>query len=291
MVALVLAKPYRAAMQRIPFIKMHGLGNDFVLIDRRDQALEIDADLVMRIADRHRGVGFDQLVILDSCPEADARISFFNSDGSLAGACGNGTRCAARYLMDRAALERVSLASGSGTLQATRLADGRIEVVMPEPRLAWRDIPLAQPCDTLNVPLRLFGLDQPVAVSMGNPHAVFFVEDLDALDIEEIGPTLERHPMFPERANIGFVQIVGEAALRLRVFERGAGLTLACGSGACAAVVAAIRRERVQSPCRVLLDGGELSIAWNGAGPVLMTGPTAYSFEGVIADEMRHADV
>ncbi|SNB60963.1 diaminopimelate epimerase [Arboricoccus pini] len=288
-----MAKPYRAAMQRIPFIKMHGLGNDFVLIDRREKVLEFDAAFVTRIADRHRGVGFDQLVILDASADADAdaRINFLNSDGSLAGACGNGTRCAARYLMDQSAIDEISLASGSGLLRAVRLADGQIKVGMTEPRLAWRDIPLAQPCDTLHVPLRLFGLGEPVAVNMGNPHAVFFVDDLDSLDIPAIGPTLERHPMFPERANIGFAQIVSHEALRLRVFERGAGLTLACGSGACAAVVAAVRRELVGPACQVQLDGGELSIAWAGAGPVFMTGPTAYSFEGMLVGEGNHVDV
>ncbi|MDF1587146.1 diaminopimelate epimerase [Marinimicrococcus flavescens] len=274
-------------MRALPFYKMHGLGNDFVVVDARHVPVELDAGQMRRIADRHRGVGFDQLVRISQALDADARIEFFNSDGTRAGACGNGTRCAARLLFDECPGRTLRLRVGERLLEAERLADGRIAVTMGEPLLDWRDVPVAVPCDTVEMPLDFEDLPHPAGVSMGNPHGVFFVEDLERVEIARVGPLLERHPFFPDRANIGFAQLLGPETIRLRVWERGAGLTLACGSGACAALVSAVRRGLVRERARVLLDGGgELEITWRPGGPVTMTGPAALSFEGVLSAEL-----
>ncbi len=274
-------------MQALPFRKMHGLGNDFVVLDARTRPLALSPEAIRRIGDRHRGVGFDQLVVIEPARNGgDARVSFYNPDGGEAGACGNGTRCAARLLLDELGRDRIILESAPGPLPAERLADGRVRVAMSVPRFGWRDIPLAVPCDTLSLPLDRPPLPRPAAVSMGNPHAVFFVENVRALDVAALGAELEVHAMFPERANIGFAQMHGRRVMRLRVFERGAGLTLACGSGACAAVAAAVRRGLAEPAVRVFVDGGELLIEWSGEGPVLMTGPATLAFEGVLSPEL-----
>lgn len=274
-------------MRAIPFLKMHGCGNDFVVLDARSAPLTLSAAQVRRIADRHRGVGFDQLVLLEPGGEgADVRLRFLNSDGSESGACGNGTRCAARLLFEEGHAGPLAIAVGERRLSAERLPDGRIAVAMGEPRFGWRDIPLAEPCDTTALPIDLPGLPRPAAVSMGNPHAVFFVPDLAALDVPGLGAMLERHRLFPERANIGFAQKLEPGLFRLRVFERGAGLTLACGSGACAAMVAARRLGLAGDAARLILDGGALEIRWPGAGPVVMIGPAAKPFTGTLDPEL-----
>lgn len=273
-------------MRGLPFHKMHGCGNDFVVVDARHRPVGLDRSTVRRIADRHRGVGFDQLVLIEPGSEADARLVFFNSDGGEAGACGNGTRCAARLLGDETGHHSLVLDTAGGRLRAHRAGEDRWAVAMPAPHLGWRDVPLAEECDTLRVPVDVDGLRHPVALSMGNPHAVFIVEDLAAVDVARLGPLLEAHRMFPERANVGFAEIVDRARLRLRVHERGAGLTKACGSGACAAVVAAHRLGLVDGQVTVVVDGGELEIAWDGAGPVTMTGPTAHVFSGTLGTEL-----
>jgi diaminopimelate epimerase len=275
------------AMAGLPFRKMHGLGNDFVVLDARRHALELTAEIVKRIGDRHRGVGFDQLVTIEPARNGGAAcLRFYNADGTEAGACGNATRCVARLLFEESGVDELVLESAPGPLPATRLPDGRIRVAMSAPRLEWRDIPLSVPCNTLEVPIKRDPLPRPVAVSMGNPHAVFFVDDIRSLDVAALGAELEVHPFFPERANVGFAQMHGARVMRLRVFERGAGLTLACGSGACAAVVAAIRKGLAEPAVRVFVDGGELLIEWSGEGPVHMTGPASLSFEGVLAPEL-----
>jgi diaminopimelate epimerase len=273
-------------MEPIDFLKMHGCGNDFVVLDARCAPLRLSPAQVQRVADRRKGVGFDQLVVLERAAEADVRLRFLNADGSESGACGNGTRCAARLLFEEGARGRVSIVVGERRLAAERLADGRIAVEMGEPGLDWRQIPLAEACDTLALPIEPPGLGRPVALSMGNPHAVFFVADVEALDVVRLGTALERHPLFPERANIGFAQVLGEDMLRLRVFERGSGLTLACGSGACAAMVAARRRGLAGDRLRLILDGGELEASWPGEGPVTMTGPTAKVCSGTLDPEL-----
>ena len=271
-------------MKSLPFSKMHGLGNDFVIIDGREVRVTLDPASVRRIGDRHRGVGFDQLVVIGRSASADAGLVFYNTDGSEAGACGNATRCVIALLAAESGRSDVTLETVAGRLEGSLSGDGTVRVSMIAPRLDWADIPLASACDTLAVPLGVDGLPHAVAVSMGNPHAVLFVEDVDL--VERLGPELEHHPMFPERANIGFAHvefgIAGEERIRLRVYERGAGLTLACGSGACAALVAAVRRGLVRERAVMQLDGGELEVSWDGEGPVIMTGPVAHSFTGVL---------
>ncbi len=276
-------------MSGLPFLKMHGLGNDFVVVDSRTQKFALDAERVRAIADRHKGVGFDQLVVLEPAPDksADVFFRFLNSDGSEAGACGNGTRCVADLVMREKNSADLTIQTRAGLLRSRREAGGTVSVDMGPARMDWREIPLAQACDTLHVPLAVGVLVDPVATSMGNPHATFFVPDAAAVDLAALGPQLENHAIFPERANIGVAQILDPATLRLRVWERGAGITLACGSGACAATVAAVRRGLLAGRrARVIVDGSEgdagaLEIEWRADGHVLMAGPVALSFSGV----------
>jgi diaminopimelate epimerase len=262
----------------ITFLKMHGLGNDFVVLDARRGDVSLDPDLIRRIGDRHRGIGFDQLVLLRPSQTADVEIRFYNPDGGEAGACGNASRCIAGLMAEATGRDRVTLETRAGRLPAERHPDGSITVQMTPPKLDWDAIPLRDPGDTNHVDLGIAGLPPAVCVSMGNPHAVFFVDDVDRIATQ--GPGLVHHPVFPDGANIGFATLEAPGRLRLRVFERGAGLTLACGSGACAAMVAAVRRGLVTDSATLILDGGELELAWPGEGPVAMTGPWAKSFTG-----------
>jgi diaminopimelate epimerase len=268
----------------LAFHKMHGIGNDAMIVDGREAPVRLDADLVRRLGDRRRGVGFDQLILLERHPEADVRMRIWNPDGGEAGACGNATRCVARLLMDEQGGDRVTIMTGAGLLTAWRNgADWA--VAMGPPGLAWHQVPLAGPRDTLHLDIDLGGLADPVAVSMGNPHAVFFVADAEAVDIGRLGPVLEHDPLFPERANIGICQVIDRGTLRLRVWERGAGLTPACGSGACAALVAAARRGLCEREAELRLDGGSLRIAWR-EDSVVMSGPAAYCYAGQVAREL-----
>src|SRR5690242_19567009 len=271
-------------MREIAFIKMHGLGNDFVVIDARRRKLALGDAAVRAIADRHKGVGFDQLLLLEKAKSkgADVFMRILNADGSEAEACGNGTRCVAQLIMREKDKDAVTVETVAGLLAAESDGKGRVGVDMGTPRLAWREIPLARDCDTLNVPLTLGPLVVPVATSMGNPHATFFVEDADSIDLASLGPKLEHDPIFPERANIGVVQVLSPERLRFRVWERGAGITIACGSGACAALVAAARRGLAKRKAEIVLDGGTLEIDWRADGRVLMTGPVATSFHGAL---------
>ncbi|MFO1081383.1 MAG: diaminopimelate epimerase [Reyranellaceae bacterium] len=274
-------------MSATPFLKMHGLGNDFVVLDARAGALPLPPERRRLIADRRRGVGCDQLIVLEPPTDRDADIfmRIYNPDGSEAGACGNATRCVAAVLMDERGSDQVTVQTISGLLESQRTGQGGnglpvVAVDMGPARLDWRDVPVAEPCDTNHMPVGLGPLQDPVGTSMGNPHATFFVPDLDAIPLVELGPPLEHHRFFPERANIGVVQRLGEGRLRLRVWERGAGLTLACGSGACAAVVAASRRGLIDRKAEVILDGGTLQMEWLRDGHVLMTGGVALAFKG-----------
>lgn len=273
-------------MTTTPFAKMHGLGNDFVVLDARDGTLPpITPARAAAIADRRRGVGCDQLIVLEPPGEgaggADVFMRIRNPDGSEAGACGNATRCVADLVMRETGRDRITVRTIAGDLPAEAGPAGRITVDMGPPRLGWREVPLAREVDTLRLPLALGPVADPAACSMGNPHATFFVPDLDALPVAEIGPRLERDPIFPERANIGFVQALAPDHLRLVVWERGAGLTLACGSGACAALVNAHRRGLSARGATVALPGGDLLIEWREAdGHVLMSGPVATAFTG-----------
>ncbi len=268
-----------------PFLKMHGAGNDFVVLDLRAGGEAPGRAAAAAIADRRRGVGCDQVVLITppSSRQADAGLTFLNADGTESGACGNGTRCVAWLLMEETGLNALSLETQHGVLDCTRDANGRVTVDMGPAKLDWQDIPLAEARDTLHMGIAEGALDDPVGVSMGNPHAVFFVDDVAAIAIETLGPALEHHPLFPERANIGVAAVRDAAHMRLRVWERGAGLTLACGSGACAAVVSAVRRGLTGRKVAVEVDGGELIIEWlEDTGHVLMTGPTAISFSGTL---------
>jgi diaminopimelate epimerase len=274
-------------MTGTPFLKMHGLGNDFVVLDARAADLELTPERRRTIADRRLGVGCDQLIVLErpTDREADVFMRIYNSDGGEAGACGNATRCVASVVMDERNSDHVTVQTIAGLLESQKAGLGSnglpvISVDMGPARLDWREIPVSQACDTNHLPLGLGPLQDPVGTNMGNPHATFFVDDADAIPLAELGPKLEHDRLFPERANIGVAQLVGEDRLRLRVWERGAGITLACGSGACAAVVAASRRGLVQRKADVVLEGGTLTIEWLRDGHVLMTGGIALAFKG-----------
>ncbi len=271
-------------MQPVAFTKMHGLGNDFVIIDARRHPLAVDEGKARRIADRHTGVGCDQVIVIETARNgaADAFMRIRNADGGEVAACGNAARCVAALLMGEAGRDSARIETLAGVLEAEGLEDGTVAVDMGAPRLDWCDIPLSEPSDTLHLALSAGPLKDPVAVSMGNPHAVFFVPDADAVDLAALGPGLEHHAMFPERANIGVATMQGRDAIRLRVWERGAGLTLACGTGACAALVAAVRRGLAERRCRVALDGGTLAVEWREDGHVLMSGPVAIAFTGAL---------
>lgn len=272
------------------FIKMHGLGNDFVVVDARRQPFDVDTAATRALADRHTGIGFDQLIVVEPAKDAraDAFMGIRNADGGEVAACGNATRCVARLLFAEGRRDEVVIETAAGLLRARRAGGDRYTVDMGPARRDWREIPLAEPCDTDHLPLASGPLSDPVAVSMGNPHAVFFVADVNAIPLDQLGPTLEHDPLFPERANIGVAQIIDHGTLRLRVWERGVGITLACGTGACAAAVAAHRRGLTGRQVRVRVDGGDLDIVWRADGHVTMTGPTAISFTGRF-DDARYA--
>jgi diaminopimelate epimerase len=263
------------------FLKMHGCGNDFVVFDERAGSLGLTARRAAAIADRRTGVGCDQFIVIEPPPphsDADAFMRIRNPDGAEAGACGNATRCVATLLADESGRRRQVVRTIAGNLPSEVLADGRVQVDMGPAQLDWRDIPLARPMDTLHLDLP----GDPAAVSMGNPHATFFVGDLEHVAVRDLGPRMEQDPLFPAQANIGFAQVLSPDCIRLRVWERGAGLTLACGSGACAALVNAHRRGLTGRRAIVIVDGGELEIEWRDDGHVLMTGPVATSFVGEI---------
>lgn len=266
---------------------MHGLGNDFVVLDGRRTPLDLPVARRRAIADRRLGVGCDQLIVLEppTDREADVFMRIYNPDGGEAGACGNATRCVASVLMDERRTDLVTVQTVSGLLESQKAGIGAnglpvISVDMGPAGLDWRDIPVARACDTKHMPVGAGPLQDPVGTSMGNPHATFFVDDLDSIPLAELGPRLEHDPFFPERANVGVAQLVGPGRIKLRVWERGAGLTLACGSGACAAVVAASRRGLVDRKADVLLQEGTLTIEWLRDGHVLMTGGIALAFKG-----------
>jgi diaminopimelate epimerase len=283
----------RAAMFLFPFRKMHGLGNDFVVLDARGERL-LDAPRAelpltparaAALADRRFGVGCDQLIVMEPPGEgADVFMRIRNPDGSEAGACGNATRCIASLVAAETGKGRVVVRTIAGDLPVEALPGGLFRADMGAPRLGWQEVPLAREMDTLRLPLaRGVLLADPAACSMGNPHATFFVPDLDAVPVAELGPGLETDPLFPERANIGFAQVLAPGHIRLAMWERGAGITLACGSGACAAAVNAARRGLTERRVRVSLAGGDLELEWREEdGHVLMTGPVATAFTGML---------
>ncbi len=269
-------------MSKVPFLKMHGLGNDFVVLDARGGALAVGAEAARALADRRTGIGCDQLIVLEPPrhPAAQLLMRIRNPDGGEAEACGNATRCVAWLVGRETGDPRVRIETVAGLLDAEILADGQIAVDMGPARTLWREIPLSRAADTDRVDLVLGPLSAPVCTNIGNPHATFFVDDAEIVDLAALGPVLEHHPLFPQRANIGVAAIRDRGNIRLRVWERGAGITRACGSGACAALVAAHRRGLTGRHAVVALDGGTLDICWRADGHVIMTGPAALSFEG-----------
>ena len=260
--------------QQISFMKMHGLGNDFVIVDSRGPGPLISEEMARRLGNRHLGVGFDQLAVISDSPQADVALTFFNADGSTAGACGNATRCVAQYEMQRLGRTTLSLITERGILQA-RQQGALVSVNMGHPMLNWDDVPLAREMDTLHLPLE----GQPTATGMGNPHCTFFVENADAIDLAQLGPKFEHDPLFPERTNVQFAHVLGENRLRMRVWERGVGVTLASGSSSCATAVAAARLGLTGPKVEIQLDGGSIHIDWREDG-VWMTGATMHVFDG-----------
>jgi len=260
---------------RVDFIKMHGLGNDFVVLDAREAPLPLlTGALVRGLSDRNRGIGFDQLILLEPSAEADCAVTFYNADGGTSAACGNGSR-AVGLLLGKPA--RIATAAGILHIQPE---PGGVSVELPAPQFGWEEIPLAFGMDTLAMPVGWDGLEQPCAVNVGNPHVVFFVPDNDAVQLGQIGPLIEHDPLFPERINVNVATIEDRQTIRLRVWERGTGLTRACGTGACATAIAAMRRGLVDRAVQVHQSGGTLEIAWTEAGPITMRGPATESFRG-----------
>lgn len=270
-------------MKNIEFTKMNGLGNDFVIIDTRSQVIENKDKLSIKLCNRHFGVGCDQAIFIEPSDNATAFMRIYNPDGSESGACGNATRCVADILLKETGKSECVVETRAGLLRCVRIDEFHITVDMGEPKLEWQQIPLSKECDTYNLPLGGNGVSNPVAVNMGNPHCVFFVDDLDKVDVLKIGAGFEYDSIFPERANIEFVEILNRGHVKMRVWERGAGITLACGSGACATAVAAIRRGLTGRKVIVEMDGGPLVLEWSEAdNHVYMSGPVDYVFKGTL---------
>jgi diaminopimelate epimerase len=264
----------------LPFMKMHGLGNDFVVIDARQGGDPVTPALARALGDRNRGVGFDQLAVIRADAQADVGLEFWNADGTKAGACGNATRCVSEWVMRQTGRDAVTLRTARGTLSARRRADGLVSVNMGVPMLDWAQIPLSHAMDTAHLPLD----GDPIAVGMGNPHCVFFVADAEAVDVAGRGSKIETNPLFPQATNVEFASVTAPDRLRMRVWERGTGITLACGSGTCATAVAAHLRGLTGRHVVVDVDGGTLEIDWQDDG-VWMTGPTAHVFDGVLTPD------
>lgn len=263
----------------IAFMKMHGLGNDFVVMDARAEEIPLSKGLVRAIAHRQTGIGFDQLAVI-SGGSGDAHLTFYNADGSTSAACGNATRCIARHLMTQTGTDKLHLTTDRGDLFAQDMGAGITSVNMGHPQLKWNEIPLAREMDTLSLPIE----GNPVATGMGNPHCTFFVEDTEAVDLSSFGAAQEHHPLYPERTNVQVAQIIGPDHIRMRVWERGVGITLASGSSSCATAVAAARRGLTGRAVLIDLDGGQLSVEWREDG-VWMTGPTMHVANGVLTSE------
>lgn len=268
---------------------MHGLGNDFVFIDRRNDTTRLSAEQAAAIADRRLGVGCDQIIEIEQARDRQSAAAFMrihNADGTPANICGNAARCLADRLFAESGAAEAVIDTAAGPLRAWREISGLIAVDMGMAKLSWQDVPLAREMDTAALDLRLGPLSCPVAVGMGNPHAVFFVDKVDAVDLARLGPVIERHSLFPERTNVEIVQVLDSGRLRMRVWERGAGITRACGSGACAAGVAAARRELAAHDVEVVLDGGSLRVCWQADGHVVLSGPVTYVFDGELSDSL-----
>ncbi len=260
---------------RVPFVKMHGLGNDFIVLDARADAVPvISGALATALADRQTGIGCDQLILLEPSDSADLRMRIFNQDGGEVEACGNASRAVGLLLGKSARIETL------GGVLSVDPADSGVTVELPAPRFEWDQIPLAYPMDTHQMPVAWEALDTPTSVNVGNPHVVFFVPDCSAVALDRMGPEIEHDPLFPERINVNVATVESRSRIRLRVWERGVGETRACGTGACATAIGAMRRGLVERTVTVALPGGELVIEWTAAGTIRMTGPAAESFRG-----------
>ena len=280
----------------IPFRKMNGLGNDFVVLDARHKAIEMTPEDARRLADRSMGPGCYQVIVLEPTKKADVFMRIFNADGSDVEACGNAARCVALLVAEEAGRPEVTVETRAGLLRAQVESGDRVVIDMGVPRFAWNEIPLAEPFhDTTGIELQMGPIDAPIlhspsVVNVGNPHAIFWVDDVDAYDLARFGPLLENHPVFPERANISLAHVTSRSGLRLKTWERGAGLTKACGTAACAAAVAAARKGLTDRQVTVELPGGKLFIDWTTDGHILMRGPAELDFEGTLAAEtLSHA--
>ncbi len=270
------------------FAKMHGLGNDFVILDwRNDPDRRVPAAAAQQLADRRLGIGCDQILVIRPSQEADIRMDILNQDGSLSGACGNGTRCVADLVMAETGADRISIVTDGGMLSAWRAADDQISVDMGPVFTGWQDVPLAESMDTLHVPLGVAGLPDAVCHALGNPHAVVFVENAEGLDLARLGPQVEQSSLFPDRVNLSVLSRRDDGSFRMRVWERGVGITMACGSGACASGVAIARRGLGGDVNKIVMDGGAVTIAWQrDNGHVVMTGPVAYVASGYLSPEI-----
>jgi diaminopimelate epimerase len=264
----------------LKFRKMHAHGDDFVVVDLRGRANQITREMIRRLGDRNKGIGFNQLAVILDCNDADARCEFWNPDGSRLNACGSATRGIADILMREKGVRTVVLRTQRGLLGCERLSGGDISVGMGEPLLHWRDIPLAAEIDTLFLPID----GTPSACSMGNPHCTFFVDDLSVVDLAAIGPTIENHSLFPHKTNVHFVQVLNRGRIRLRIWERGGGIPLGSGSCACGAAVAGIRRGLLNEAVEIVCDGGEFQVCWDGVGSVHLIGVVESVFGGVLED-------
>ena len=269
-------------MSILEFSKMHGLGNDFVVFDGRTKNPGLSAAAIRAVSNRYTGVGCDQLIVLEPSKNADVFMRIFNADGNESGACGNATRCIGAQLIDELGRSKVVIETIAGLLETEQASNDRISVDMGLVHLDWQDIPLASETDTLHLPIEINGLRDPVAVNVGNPHMVFFVDDASVCPIDEFGFQLERHALFPERTNVQMAEVLGYDRIRLKTWERGVGRTLASGSSACATLVAAHRRELCGRTADLIADGGTLSITWRDDNHVVQTGPYAVSYRGTI---------
>jgi diaminopimelate epimerase len=266
-------------MKNTKFVKMHGCGNDFVIIDDRKDETHLSPENIRLISDRYLGIGCDQLIVIKPSSKADCLIKIYNADGSEAGACGNATRCVASIIMQENQQDSMSIETITRILPVRRAGD-LFEVNMGMPRLNWQEIPVSREMDIENINMGLESLPVGIAVNMGNPHIVFFVKRVDYLDIVRLGPRIENDSLFPERVNVNFAEILDDQTIKLRVWERGTGETMACGSGACATFVAASRKGLIGKKAKTLLKGGELNVAWSEDNNILMIGPAVKVFEG-----------
>jgi len=267
----------------IRFRKMHGLGNDFVIIDARNQSIQLNKQKCLALSDRKTGIGYDQLILIEQTKNksADAFMRIYNADGSQAGGCGNATRCVAKLLMKETQKKETTIETMAGLLKAKKDKNNLITVNMGAPKLSWNEIPLKEKADTLKLNLSIDNISNPTCVNMGNPHTIFFAQNLDEINLEIIGPQIETHEMFPEKTNVEIVKIISPTHLKIHTWERGTGITRACGTGACASLVAAVQHNLAERKAKTELKGGDLFIEWDQNNDILMTGPATTTIETI----------